>query len=435
MVSYSLACLNLAFGSLVYDYAPYYNILWTIPCTPILPFLLILSEAYTKLQLQFCRKEDITQWTDKYQKVKKATCSFIRTELGCETTLQSFLGLLLILFSMSSTKISETLALFDDTKNDEDYEVIAPETFLILANIWSLFSGWRSFIRGMSSSKDRFPLLSQVVLAGHVGLSMISKVVASLLFLTPSLGLFDCLRHYQGLLMPYEIVTLSAKYPGTFGSLNVSTDFTSYGNVTFPWSQLTPYDYSNASNPVKPALTTFTFFNDKEILHAFWILIAVQALLIMASKRITNAKMFKKLNCLQVITHSVENIWIPGPIQDWDHSHCTIDEYKQKRTQIDVEIGMSIFVNLVVNILMLVPVQILAYNVNKRHQFLLDTIGPLPEEIDAHWKINFMAFYMVFILIGAALLQFLFYWLYNRVFHPFQVLMTDPGTKINLYLK
>ena len=159
MVSYSLACLNLAFGSLVYDYAPYYNILWTIPCTPILPFLLILSEAYTKLQLQFCRKEDINQWTDKYRKVKKATSNFIRTELGCETTLQSFLGLLLILFSMSSTKISETLALFDDTKNDEDYEVIAPETFLILANIWSLFSGWRSFIRGMSSSKDRFPLM------------------------------------------------------------------------------------------------------------------------------------------------------------------------------------------------------------------------------------------------------------------------------------
>ena len=126
----------------------------------------------------------------------------------------------------------------------------------------------------------------------------------------------------------------------------------------------------------------------------------------------------------------MENLWIPGPIQDWDHSHSTIDEYKQMRAQIDIEIGMSIFVNLVVNILMLIPVQILAYNVNKRHQFLIDTIGPLPEEIDAHWKINFMAFYMVFIFIGAALLQFIFYWLYNRVFHPFQVLMIDPGTKL-----
>ena len=92
---------------------------------------------------------------------------------------------------------------------------------------------------------------------------------------------------------------------------------------------------------------------------------------------------------------------------------------------------MTICINLVMNILMLVPVQILAYNVNRRHQFLLDTIGPLPEEIDAYWKINFMAYYMVIIFIGAALLQFISYCLYNRVFHPFQVLLTDPGTKIN----
>ena len=238
--------------------------------------------------------------------------------------------------------------------------------------------------------------------------------------------------------MPYEIVELSSSGPDRYGKsgldkygkLNVSTDFGYYSNVTFQWSQLTPYDYSNASNPVKPELTSFTFFNEEQILHAFWILIAIQALLIMAAKRITNPKMFKKLNFLPVITHSLENIWIPGPLQDWDHCHSTIDEYKQNRAQIDLEIGMSIVVNLVVNILMLIPVQILAYNVNKRHQFLLDTIEPLPEEIDAHWKINFMAFYMVFILIGAALLQFIFYWLYNRVFHPFQVLMTDPGTKV-----
>ena len=433
MVSYSLACLNLAFGSLVYDYAPYYNILWTIPCTPILPFLLILSEAYTKLQLQFCRKEDINQWTDKYRKVKKATSYFIRTELGCETTLQSFLGLLLILFSMSSTKISETLALFDDTKNDEDYEVIAPETFLILANIWSLFSGWRSFIRGMSSSKDRFPLLSQVVLAGHVGLSMISKVVASLLFLTPSLGLFDCLRHYQGLLMPYEIVELSSSRPKTYGKLNVSTDFGSYSDVTFLWSQLTPYDYSNPSKPQKPEITIFTVFDEEQMLPCLWILFVIQVFFIMAAKRLTNPKLFKKLHFLKMLTHCFENIWIPGPLQDWDHGQSTLDEYKQKRTQIDIEIGASIFVNLMMNILMLAPLRDLADNVNKRHQFLVDTIEPLPEEIDAHWKINFLVNYMIIIFVGAALLQFLSYFLYNRVFHPFQDLMTDPGMKNLLF--
>ena len=415
----------------IFDHGPMDNFFMKMICLPFAPFLLIICESQAKLKLQFCKKDDIDDCTNKYKNAKKATCSFIRTELGCETTIQSFLGLLLLIFSMSETRISETLSIFDEKEDDEFAQILglSPRTLIVLANGWSLISGWRSFIRGMKVSKDRFPFLSELVLAVHVGLAMVAKVVACLLFLTPSLGLFDSLRHYQGLLMPHEIVKLSADEPKRYGSLNVSTDFGSYSNVTFQWSQLTPYDYSNASNPVKPELTSFTFFNEEQILHAFWILIAIQALLIMAAKRITNPKMFKKLNFLPVITHSLENIWIPGPLQDWDHCHSTIDEYKQNRTQIDLEIGMSIFVNLVVNILMLIPVQILAYNVNKRHQFLLDTIEPLPEEIDAHQKVHFLSTYMIIIFMGAAFVQYIFYVLYNRVFHPFQVLMTDPGMK------
>ena len=168
------------------------------------------------------------------------------------------------------------------------------------------------------------------------------------------------------------------------------------------------------------------------MLPCLWILFVIQVFLIMAAKQLTNPKLFKKLHFLKMLTHCFENIWIPGPLQDWDHGQSTLDEYKQKRTQIDIEIGVSIGVNLVMNISMLAPLHILAYNVNKRHQFLVDTIEPLPEEIDAHWKINFLAYYMILIFMCAALLQFFCYRLYNRVFHPFQDLMTDPGIKTSI---
>ena len=452
MIPYSVACLNIAIEDILFDKPPFIKFLLTIGCLPVMPFFLIIKEAYTRLQLQICKKDDIEHWSAKYQKIKEATCGFIRTELGCETTIQSFLGLLLLVFSLSSTKISETLALFDETKNNEKSDKfleffgynLPPQTFFVLANIWSLFSGWRSFIRGMKSSKDRFPFVSQVVLAGHVWLAMIARVAACLLFLTPCLGLFDCLRHYQGLLMPYEIVELTAFGPdpdnfdrGTdkFGELNVSTDFGSYSDVTFLWSQLTPYDYSNPSKPQKPDITIFTTFDEEQLLPCLWILFVIQVFLMMAAKQLTNPKLFKKLHFLKMLTHCFENIWIPGPLQDWDHGQSTLDEYKQKRTQIDIEIGVSVGVNLVMNILMLAPLHILAYNVNKRHQFLVDTIEPLPEEIDAHWKINFLAYYMILVFMCAALLQFLSYFLYNRVFHPFQDLMTDPGMKNFLFSK
>ena len=413
----------------IFDHGPMDNFFMKMICLPFAPFLLIICESQAKLKLQFCKKDDIDDCTNKYKNAKKATCSFIRTELGCETTIQSFLGLLLLIFSMSETRISETLSIFDEKEDDEFAQIIglSPRTLIVLANGWSLISGWRSFIRGMKVSKDRFPFLSELVLAVHVGLAMVAKVVACLLFLTPSLGLFDSLRHYQGLLMPYEIVTLSDSDPDTYGHLNFTTDSMSYSNLTFPWAQLSLHDYSNPLNPVKPEVTIFTVFTDEDVLKWFWFLLAINVYLIMVTKFITNRKLFNKLGVFQMLSHCIENIWIPGPLQDWDHGHATLEEYRKRRRKIDWEIGVSTLVNLVISILMLIPVQILALNVNKRHQFLLDTIGPLPEEIDAHWKINFMAVWMVPIFIGGALVQFLAYCAYNRVFHPFQDLMTDPG--------
>ena len=427
IIPYGLACLNLFLGGqlFIFDYFenddPLCNFVLRILrifLSPFLPFILITCECYVELKQQFCQKDEMELWSKRYRKIKDATSSFIRTELGCETTVQSFLGLLLLFFSVSSTRTADTLSIFDDTKGVYFFG-ISPITVIVLSNIWSLFSGWRSFIRGLQSSKNRFPILSQAVLAVYVAISMISRVVGCLLFMTPCLGLFNCLRHFQGLLLPYYVLTR----PEYFGSSDVGF----YSNVNFTWDQLSYHDYTNPSSPVAPNVTIFTVLEEGVILIDFWILFSIHVILMIAAKCIGNPDNFYKMHHVKVLSHCIENVWIPAPIQDWDHGHATLDEYRKRRRKIDWEIGVSTLVNLVISILMLIPVQILALNVNKRHQFLLDTIGPLPEEIDAHWKINFMAVWMVPIFIGGALVQFLAYCAYNRVFHPFQEIMTDPG--------
>ena len=65
---------------------------------------------------------------------------------------------------------------------------------------------------------------------------------------------------------------------------------------------------------------------------------------------------------------------------------------------------------------------------NKRHEFLLNTIGAYEEEIEAHWMINFLANYMPLIYIGASALQFLLYLLYNNYLHPYKVLVQSVQT-------
>ena len=433
IIPYSLGCLNIALGEKLYifdDYGPDLTIFFTILCTPFLPFLLILCEYFAELELRFCPKNQIELWTQRYKKSKEATSSFIRTELGCETTIQLFLGVLLLVFTKSPTRTSETLSTFDEDGGYFSHTLgIPPVVFITFNNIWSLFSGWRSYVRGMKASKERFPLLSQGILGFFVVLSMVTKATASILFLTPSLGLFSCLRHYQGLFYPYEVLTNPARY----GEVDVTTDSGSYSNMTFQWSQLTLHNYTNQVNITRPETTVLTYFDEKQILSGFWIILAFQVMLIIVTKKMTNPRVFQCMHWMKILSHGIENIWVPAPMQDWDHIHCvTLDDYKRKRKDIQVEMGITIGLNFLVNFFMLIPMWILAYNVNIRHNLLLTTIEPLPEEIEAYWLVNFLAIDMILVLFFAAFLQFLCYMVYNKIHHPFQNLLTEGNMKPTL---
>ena len=61
----------------------------------------------------------------------------------------------------------------------------------------------------------------------------------------------------------------------------------------------------------------------------------------------------------------------------------------------------------------------------------MNTIGAYPEEIEAYEMINFLGKYMAPIFIGASIIQFGAFCLYNWVLHPFKVLVQVPETKAN----
>ena len=90
--------------------------------------------------------------------------------------------------------------------------------------------------------------------------------------------------------------------------------------------------------------------------------------------------------------------------------------------------ALTTLLNMVFNIMMLIPMWILAIKVNQRHDLLVATIGPLPEEIKAHKLVNFLAFPMIGIFIAGAVVDYLSYVAYNHWLHPFADLLADPGT-------
>ena len=195
-----LASTNLALHPSIFNlsFRRVKHVLFMLLVYPFLPFLLIILEHKSLLELIYCHKDQqhVSVLVNRYKAIKFQTAQFVRTELCIEQTLQVTFSILLVAFSKSTTRTAEGLeVIFDDSKaNNEATFGIPSELFLVLTNILSLYSAWRSYVRGMSATKDNFPVMSQLVLALFVTISIAIRCLTSVIFLAPCLGLLDLLR-------------------------------------------------------------------------------------------------------------------------------------------------------------------------------------------------------------------------------------------------
>ena len=375
--SYLLAAFNLLHSQAfkIFNFIKPLNFLLKVLSLPILPFVLILQEYLLEVQLLFCDRGNLDLNREQYKEIKAQTSAFIRTELGNEATPQLMLSLLILLVSSSTTRTVHGLELFNELEEDVHVSkaIEIPAIFIIVvANIWTLISSWTSYIRCLSATKTRFPFPAQAILGLYVSIAVMIKISSCILFLMPALGIGNCLRHLQGERYPYwSAIGFSGGLWGNVSySVNVTSDVVYFSNITFPWSELTRFDYSDESNPIPPDVTLYTQFELETYLISFWFLLILQALLVIVAKEITNPKVFEKLSWNVVLTNALENVWIQAPLQDWDDEHSSIPDYKKRQKCVTMEMGFAIFINMIISTVMLVPIWILR-KINDSSIFLL----------------------------------------------------------------
>ena len=125
----------------------------------------------------------------------------------------------------------------------------------------------------------------------------------------------------------------------------------------FPWSDLTHFNYSNLTVP--PPVTNYTYFSLETCLYGYWILIVIQACLIMLAKKVTNPEVYQRQDWSKRITHALENTLIPMPMEDWDDQHGPIHSYVKAQKQVEKEMGVILFIKLFFQFLMGIPIMIL----------------------------------------------------------------------------
>ena len=128
-------------------------------------------------------------------------------ELGLETIFQLCTKLILLVYADSKTRTTEGLStMFEEDWKFEfgNLESIYEEKFLNLVffiflyatTCWSFISNVNSHITGLSAKRKYFPFASKIVVGCYAFFASTSRILTVIMYFTPSLGLFNTLRHW-----------------------------------------------------------------------------------------------------------------------------------------------------------------------------------------------------------------------------------------------
>ena len=152
-------------------------------------------------------------------------------------------------------------------------------------------------------------------------------------------------------------------------------------NGDFSWEELSRYNYNVSGYDTQYlsadisklgdfSLTcNYTILSDELCLFSVWVLMAIETLLILIAKRLSNPNSFKKQSVLENVTHALQNCQIPAPLEDWDQTQGSVQSYKKAQLKVEHEIASTLAVNLLMNLIMCAPMIILCKKFHLPYSF------------------------------------------------------------------
>ena len=173
------------------------------------------------------------------------------------------------------------------------------------------------------------------------------RLLAIIGFFTPSLGLFNILNHW-----------LAEQYPYTIRRHPLPIDKIQLFNMTekILWSELDRSRYEVPDDPSTPSYSMYTGFTLQYYLVLFFIIMSFHCVAMALAKKFTSEEFKKGGKVYNRMIHVIENINFSFPYKDWDEGMFTIEEYRRRHENTEIEMLWTFAVNSVFSLVMLVPI-------------------------------------------------------------------------------
>ena len=205
----------------------------------------------------------------------------------------------------------------------------------------------------IKTDKEFLPITSQVWVLLWGFFASAKRVMAIVAVFIPSLGLFNVLHHWQAEQIPFWMRRSKAKgYSYGLGH-NDTLELNGLTETVY-WRDL---DRTNWTDPQHPVFAPYTLYTGLTLGQTFiaFILLFFLHLVAIITVKIFTADKIKIAGKFELLRHSLENMNIPVPYEDFALRTGEINDYRERRGRVNREMSSLILVNFIVNTLMLTP--------------------------------------------------------------------------------
>ena len=413
LIPMALSSLILARRSLDMSQKPVWRKVFiyakVILLSPIQPLILINAYDHNKTS-----RKDLIK-TGQYhkalmlikegEKIKNDYVKYIRMDLGLETFYQLKGQILLVLLAITETATTKGLKKMFEKTN----------VFLYISIFWSVKTLWFVHLKSVTVEKPFCPIKAKALVFLWGVFSSIKRILVVVMFFVPGFGLFSLLYHWRAEQIPFIS-------DGDSNDVKNLTQFDSngdkiylYNSTPVAWSLIDRWNYSDQASPSPPPYTLYTGYSLGEYFTMFWIITGLHSFCLVLTKLATSEN-FRRTSCvLEMFVHAVENINLPCPWRDWDQDGGTVTDHVTRHKSVNIEMVATMAVNLVFNIVMLVPVFSTASKIKDRHIILGQSIGVRSEETISYDNSVTLVTSLSVIFPLLSVLELLTYLLYNNL--------------------
>jgi len=309
-----------------------------------------------------------------------------------ENTIQIFL---LLFITLSKFSTSNTVSGLEKLFSADEIE------YFTVSGLFSVFSLVLGFVNWQVGIKNNFlPMKGKGILYIYYWLSLTTRILAIVIYFTPSLGLFNILSHWKmGFL---KVANAAAIYNMEYnGTINKFID---------KWKRIENY-------------SELTIYELEKYFKAFLLFTIIHLIVTGVIKYLFVSKFQSFRLFFKKFYHILMNFTCPISYMDWDDEIVSNKDVENNWREVAKEMKILLGLFSLEHILLCVPMWILSYNISQRNIFLDEFFPQVVEEQKATYLANTLSIMCPIVFVIVPFLQYELFVLYNKYGHPWSAIL------------